>query len=168
MSKSMMSLVYAPWTLTVVFLTLFIVYCVLYYNEKNKTVAKEPIPVIPEWTKVVKSTTNIAMAENETFNTYLVKSTSSAGALTFAAAESVVARAALIDDRLVVVGQEFYLVVNNVSGQNLTWVAGTGNTLTDFATLATASYAIIKVTLTNVTAGEEAVEYTETYTGTNA
>jgi len=165
--STLATLTYAPWTLTVIFLTLFIVYCVLYYQLKNKKVDQQPIPAIPAWTKVTKGTQNFTLTAPESFNTYVVKTTSSAGAATFASAASIVAN----NDRLNTVGQEFYFLINNISGTSLTFVAGTGNTLTtdlSTLTLATASYVIIKGLITNNTAGSEAVTYDNIATGTNA
>jgi hypothetical protein len=169
MSRKSSPYAYAPWSLTVVFLTLFIVYCVLYYTEINKKVDKQPIPVIPEWTYSAKTgNTPTTFTADDVLNAYVVKTSAEAAVTaTFPTAASVVAAVAALDDRLLVVGQEFYMVLNNVSGQTITYGTGVGNTKTDLTTLATASYEIIKVVLTNITEGSEAVSYTGTYTGLN-
>ena len=160
---------YAAFSLTAIFLALFVVFCVLYYTEKNKKVDKVAIPVIPAWTKTSKTGNGATtLLTTDVLNAYVVRQTGNAGiTATFPSAAIVVAAVVALDSRLVVNNQQFYMVFNNISSQVVTFAAGTGNTLSALTTLADVSYVIIRVTLTNVTSGSEAVTYTGVATGTN-
>jgi hypothetical protein len=130
------------------------------YNElKSSYNRKQSAPTVPlpEWSKAGDNNV-VILAGADALNKYWIQNANggSTQTLTFPPAEETVASAPTK-----IVGNVYYMVINNISGHTMTFIAGAGNTLLSFpANLATGHWMIVKVELTNVKEGHEAVLFT--------
>ena len=137
------------------------------YLEVKRTLKlndRAPTVPLPLWSKSGDSGA-VVMSGADALNKYWVQTSGGATqTLTFPPAADTVDAAPTA-----IVGNTYSMVINNNSGHTITsFVAGTGNTLHSFpSTLLTGHYIIIKLELTDVRSGHEAVSYTYLSTGTN-
>jgi hypothetical protein len=140
----------------VTFLVLFIVYCVMYYDNQKKINAP-----LPEWAGQV-TTASTTLTAAQVLNDLIV-ATTAIQTLTFPTAAAIVTYVNTF--KAPKVDQTFRLIIVNRAGATVTIAAGTGVTLDANTTLTTANFAIYSVTLTNVGGGSEAVSVARVATG---
>ena len=151
----------APYTLfitlaMVTFLVLFIVYCVMYYDNEGKI--KAPLP---EWTATATAATTLTLTAATTLNEVLV-SNASALTATFPTAAAIVAGVAAVKKPKN--GMTFRFIVVNRGAGAVTLAVAAGVTI-DQLSIPTVNYSIYAVTLTEVAGGSEAVAVTRLSTG---
>jgi hypothetical protein len=147
--------------LNIVFLTLMIVYIFKY----NKEVNKPPVPkdVNPAW-RYGNDAGVVILSGNDALNRYWVqRSTSGTNSLTFPTAEDSITSA---DEAFRIVGQKFYMVINNQGSKTLNFTANTGNS-PSLSALSNNNYVVIEMTFTNVDEGSYAVTYADLGRGAN-
>jgi hypothetical protein len=153
----------------VVFLVLFIVFCVKYYNLKNKTVSATALPTYIPFTHAQDANNaGVHLGGGDVINKYWVQNAASgAQTLYFPSAADIVAYAKASIDTIDLVNG-YTMIVNNHTGYTLTLdLSATGLTTNVGETLANNHYVILQVTLTSIVSGSEAVDLNDIGNGQN-